>query len=53
MTKSYLMRKKLIPVSSPLITTNDAQNVYKVVKSGWVSSSGKEIISLKKISKIC
>ena len=28
------MRKKLIPVSSPLITTNDAQNVYKVVKSG-------------------
>ena len=23
MTKSYLMRKKLIPVSSPLITSND------------------------------
>ncbi len=42
------MRKKLIPVSSPLITTNDAQNVYKVVKSGWVSSSGKEIIKFEK-----
>ena len=42
MIKSYSMRKKLIPVSSPLITINDAKNVYKVVKSGWVSSSGKE-----------
>ena len=32
MIKSYSMRKKLIPVSSPLITINDAKNVYKVVK---------------------
>ena len=42
------MIKKLIPVSSPLITTNDAKSVYKVVKSGWVSSSGKEIIKFEK-----
>ena len=42
------MRKKLIPVSSPLITINDAKNVYKVVKSGWVSSSGKEILEFEK-----
>lgn len=42
------MRKKLIPVSSPLITINDAKNVYKVVKSGWVSSSGKEILRFEK-----
>lgn len=48
MTKLYSMIKKLIPVSSPLITTNDAKNVYKVVKSGWVSSSGKEIIEFEK-----
>ena len=48
MIKSYSMRKKLIPVSSPLITINDAKNVYKVVKSGWVSSSGKEILEFEK-----
>ena len=42
------MIKKLIPVSSPLITSNDAKNVYKVVKSGWVSSSGKEIVEFEK-----
>ena len=46
------MRKKLIPVSSPLITTNDAQNVY-IKKVGGFPSSGKEIIKFEKISKIC
>ena len=35
--------KKIIPVSNPVITDNDAKYVYKVTKSGWVSSSGKEI----------
>mgnify|MGYP005996055509 FL=1 len=42
------MIKKTIPVSSPLITSNDAKSVYKVVKSGWVSSSGKEIVEFEK-----
>ena len=37
------MIKNLIPVSSPLVTIDDAKKVYKVVKSGWISSSGKEI----------
>ena len=37
------MKKKLIPVSSPLITKEDAKFVYNVVKSGWISSAGKNI----------
>ena len=45
--------KKIIPVSKPKITIADAKAVYKVVKSGWVSSSGKEIIRFEnKISKL-
>jgi dTDP-4-amino-4,6-dideoxygalactose transaminase len=32
--------KKRIPVNTPLITKNDAMEVYKVVKSGWISSAG-------------
>ena len=39
---------KIIPVSKPTITTADARSVYKVVKEGWVSSSGEEIISFEK-----
>ena len=42
------MIKKNIPVSSPVITKSDAENVFKVVKSGWVSSSGEEIIKFEK-----
>ena len=37
------MQKKIIPVSSPLTTINDAKSVYDVVKNGWISSSGKNI----------
>ncbi len=48
MTKLYSMKKKIIPVSSPLITKKDANAVYKVVKSGWVSSNGKEILEFEK-----
>tara|TARA_B100000795_G_C22758640_1_gene422624 strand:- start:297 stop:1424 length:1128 start_codon:yes stop_codon:yes gene_type:complete len=48
-----MMKKKIIPVSSPVITNNDARYVYKVTKSGWVSSSGKEInLFEKKLSKL-
>ena len=37
------MQKKIIPVSNPLTTINDAKSVYDVVKNGWISSSGKNI----------
>jgi len=48
-----MINKKIIPVSSPIITDSDAKYVYKVIKSGWVSSSGKEInLFEKKLSKL-
>jgi len=40
--------KKIIPVNRPIITNQDAREVYKTVKSGWVSSSGSKIISFEK-----
>ena len=40
--------KKIIPVNKPRITTADAKSVYAVVKRGWVSSSGVEIIDFEK-----
>jgi perosamine synthetase len=44
---------KIIPVSKPHITLADAKSVYKVVKKGWVSSSGNEILNFEKnISKL-
>ena len=33
----------MIPVNQPIITKKDALAVYRVVKRGWVSSSGPEI----------
>ena len=33
----------MIPVNQPIITKKDALAVYRVVKKGWVSSSGPEI----------
>ncbi len=48
-----MINKKIIPVSSPVITNRDARYVYRVTKSGWVSSSGKEInLFEKKLSKL-
>ena len=45
--------KKIIPVNTPLITKGDAIAVYKVVKSGWVSSAGTKILDFeKKLSKL-
>ena len=41
--KSKLGNKNFIPVSEPLITKDDIKAVAKTVKSGWVSSIGKEI----------
>ena len=47
------MSKKIIPVSGPYITEKDARFVYNTIKSGWVSSSGKNLkkfeVSLAKI----
>lgn len=37
----------MIPVNQVLITKKDALSVYNVVKSGWVSSSGKKIIEFE------
>jgi len=43
---------KFIPVNRPLLTKSDLINVNKTLKSGWISSSGKEIINFeKKFSK--
>ena len=35
--------KKFIPVNKPMITKSDSDLVYKVVKSGWVSSEGPNV----------
>jgi perosamine synthetase len=44
---------KFIPVNKPLITKQDQISVARVVRSGWVSSSGKEIKEFeKKFSKL-
>ena len=43
---------KFIPVNRPLLTKSDLINVNKTLKSGWISSSGKELINFeKKFSK--
>ena len=38
-----MQKKNFIPVNIPIITNEDALEVYKTVKSGWVSSSGLKI----------
>ena len=40
--------KKIISVNTPLITKNDAIEVYKIVKSGWISSAGSKITEFEK-----
>jgi perosamine synthetase len=54
MTKHYLNKKrKIIAVNAPVITKSDALAVYKVVKSGWISSTGNEINKFEeKIAKL-
>ena len=47
------MQNKFIPVNTPLITESDAKEVYKTVKSGWISSSGKKIEQFEnKVAKL-
>jgi perosamine synthetase len=40
-------KNKIIPVNSPIITNLDALEVYKTVKSGWISSLGNKIIDFE------
>ena len=49
------MKKKLrlnktifLPVNRPVVTESDARRVYKVVKSGWISSAGSDISLFEK-----
>ena len=45
--------KKIISVNTPIINQSDAIEVYKVVKSGWVSSAGSKILDFEeKLSKL-
>ena len=47
-----LIKKKFIPVNEPHILNQDAKKVYNIIKSGWISSEGKEVVKLeKKFSK--
>ena len=46
--KSELRIKNYIPVSEPLITPRDNQELMKAVKSGWISSSGRYIQDFEK-----
>ena len=42
-----MKKNKIIPVNSPIITNQDALEVYKTVKSGWISSLGSKIIDFE------
>ena len=35
--------KKFIPVNKPLVTKTDVTSVYKILKSGWISSEGPNV----------
>ena len=35
--------KNFIPVNKPVVTKSDAESVYKVLKSGWISSEGTNV----------
>ena len=41
--KLKLKSKEFIPVNKPLITKIDRDNVYRVLKKGWISSEGPEV----------
>ena len=48
-----MSKNKFIAVNTPIITKMDALEVYKVVKSGWISSSGSKIIEFEnKLAKL-
>tara|TARA_B100000795_G_scaffold181661_1_gene137681 strand:- start:759 stop:1895 length:1137 start_codon:yes stop_codon:yes gene_type:complete len=43
MIQKVFDKKKIIPVSKPIVTEGDAKKVYNVIKSGWISSAGPDI----------
>ena len=46
--KLRLNKKTFIPVNRPIVTESDARRVYKVAKSGWISSAGSDITLFEK-----
>ena len=40
--------KKFIPVNTPLITKADVDAVNRTIKSGWISSEGKQVKQFEK-----
>ena len=46
--KSKLNKKIFLPVNRPIVTEGDARKIYKVVKSGWISSAGPDITVFEK-----
>tara|TARA_B100000767_G_scaffold272918_1_gene301686 strand:- start:52 stop:1194 length:1143 start_codon:yes stop_codon:yes gene_type:complete len=46
--KLRLNKKVFLPVNRPVVTESDARRVYKVVKSGWISSAGLDIALFEK-----
>jgi perosamine synthetase len=46
--KSKLNKKIFLPVNRPIVTEGDARKIYKVVKSGWISSAGPDITLFEK-----
>ena len=46
--KLKLNRKKIFPISSPLITKRDIDKVRQTLNSGWVSSDGPDIKKFEK-----
>jgi perosamine synthetase len=47
--KKLLLKNRMIPVSSPVITKEDINYVQKALKEGWVSSAGPYIGKFEKI----
>ena len=44
---------KFIPVNTPLITQQDISSVNRVLKKGWISSAGPEILKFEsKMAKL-
>ena len=49
MKKKYVLKfNKLIPVNTPVIFKSDILEVNRALKSGWISSTGPEIVKFEK-----
>ena len=52
MKKKLNISKKFFPVNEPVITRENIKDVTNSIKSGWISSDGKDVINFeKKFSK--